>query len=826
MRSHDQEKNDALSIQPGQKPGCIRVSVRSLVEFLLRNGDIDNRRRAGHDAELMLEGANAHRMIQRLQGGRYRAEVPLMDIISREGYDIILEGRADGIITEEHPDSPDAEGICDNACGKRLLEDFVTIDEIKSSHRDLEFIKSPDPIHLAQAKCYACMYLKEAGLASINVRMTYANLDSHDVKYFHEHYTAGEITAWYNALMESYYRWSDYSYYWQGVRSRSIEGLRFPFIYRDGQRELVAQVYKSLSARENLFIQASTGVGKTIATIYPALKAMGEGKCEKLFYLTAKTITRTVAADCFTLLREQPFSFKTLMLTAKEKICPLTEPECNPDSCAFAKGHFDRINDAIYDLLTSSDSFSREDIEAASLKHRVCPFELSLDLSLFADCVICDYNYVFDPNVYLKRFFTDNISGNYYFLIDEAHNLTDRAMDMYSALLYKEQFLEINRIVKSKDSYLSRLLNKTNKFFLEYKRECEDYMVLDSIDDIILSLNRVYSRLDDFLEKFDKFDERDIVLEFFFDVRHFLNMFENMGKDDYVIYSQLLPDGRFMIKLLCANPASSIRRCCERGKSAVFFSATLLPIGYYKNMLGAAKDAPAIYAKSVFDPKKRGIFIANDVTTRYKRRGIKEYEKIAAYISAAAAAKSGNYMIFFPSHSMMHEVYEIYAEKFHDASNTDCLLQSSSMSEEEREKFIARFSHNDSDRTLLGFCVLGGIFSEGIDLKADALIGAIIVGTGLPQICIERNLLKNRYTLSRLDGFGYAYRYPGMNKVLQAGGRVIRTVADTGIVVLLDERFLEQEYLSMLPREWADFKVVNITNAGAAIKSFWDEHPS
>lgn len=809
-------ENKELAVQPGNKPGCITISVRSLVEFLLRNGDIDNRHKAGRDTQLMQEGANAHRMIQRRQGGEYRAEVPLFDVIEREGYDIVVEGRADGIITG----------------------DEITIDEIKSSHRDLDFIKEADPIHLAQAKCYAYMYLKNERLEAINVRMTYVNLDSRDVKYFYERYTAEEITTWYHELLSSYYRWADFSYYWKGVRNRSIEQLKFPFIYRDGQRELVAQVYKSLSNSENLFIQAPTGVGKTIATVYPALKSMGEGRCEKLFYLTAKTITRTVASDCFDLLRQQPFSFKSLTLTAKEKICPLSECECNPDACAFAKGHYDRINDAIYDVLTSSDNFAREDIEAASLKHRVCPFELSLDLSLFADCVICDYNYVFDPNVYLRRFFADGITGDYYFLVDEAHNLVDRAMEMYSAVLYKEQFLEINRIVKTKDASLSRLLKKINKFFLEYKRECEDYMVLDSIDDIILSLNRLYTRLDDFLERFDHFEERDIVLEFFFDVRHFLNMFENMGEDDYVMYSQLLEDGRFMIKLLCANPGESVKMCTDRGRATVFFSATLLPINYYKNMLGSLPTTPAIYAKSIFDPSKRGLFVASDVTTQYTRRGPKEYEKIAFYIKKIVTGQKGNYMIFFPSHSMMNQVYDTYMDMFFDDDNEEYLIQNANMSEEDREDFISRFEKNadnskdgetvlkgDSDRSkgksLLGFCVLGGIFSEGIDLKEDALIGAVIVGTGLPMVCTERNLLKENYVASGLEGFGYAYRYPGMNKVLQAAGRVIRTVSDVGVVALLDERFLNYEYRSMFPREWAGFEVVNLENVDVKIDNFW-----
>lgn len=825
--------NNEDKTQPGgENPGCIKISVRSLVEFLLRNGDINNRKKGGRfDTELMLEGANAHRAFQRRQKSGYRSEVPLYDVIERDGYDIIIEGRADGIY-EEVVNRNIAIG--EEFYPKRR----VTIDEIKTSHRHLDFIKKPDIIHLAQAKCYAYMHARDCGLSEISVRITYINLDTNDCKFFYEDYTWEEISTWYNELLDKYYRWTDFAYYWKKVRNRSIEQLKFPFIYRTGQRELVAQVYKSITGGEKLYIQAPTGVGKTISTIYPALKAMGEGRCEKIFYLTAKTITRTVAAECFQILRQQPFSFKSVILTAKDKICPLSEPDCNPDTCAYAKGHFDRINDAIYDILTNSDNFSREDIEAVSIKHRVCPFELSLDLSLFSDAIICDYNYVFDPNVYLKRYFADVVTDNYYFLVDEAHNLVDRAMSMYSAELYKEQFLEVRRIVKDKNKYLGNTLNNINKMFLEVKRDCEDTIVLDSIDNIIIALGRLYSQLDDFLENFEKFDEREVVLNFFFDVRHFYNMFENMGPDDYVIYAQIVEDGRFMIKLLCADPSESIKRCTQRAVSSIFFSATLLPITYYRQMLGALDYDNAVYAKSVFDPNKRGLFVANDVTSKYTRRNRDEYARIARYIKEVVSAKKGNYLIFCPSHYMLEQIYDIYMDLYF-SEEEEYLVQSSSMGEMDREDFIRRFESgaesepesflglDDSDsaggknKTLLGFCVLGGIFSEGIDLKKDALIGTIIVGTGLPMVCPERNILKDRYMLSGYDGFAYAYRYPGMNKVLQAAGRVIRTAEDRGVVVLLDERFLSREYLSMFPREWSNYRRVSVDTIGDAVEAFW-----
>lgn len=791
---------DEEVIQPGNVPGCITISVRSLVEFVLRNGDIDNRHKGWKDVDAMQEGAAAHRAIQRRMGGEYLSEVTLTDVRERDAYDIIVEGRADGII----------------------LTDPVTIDEIKSTAKRVDLIKEPDILHLAQAKCYAYMYAVQNDLTNISVRITYVERGTLECRYFYEDHTIKSITKWYEDLMEKYYPWADFAYYWKGVRNAGISQLKFPFEYRPGQRELVAQVYRSILNKEKLFLEAPTGVGKTISTVYPALKAMGEGRCEKIFYLTAKTITRTVAAECLDLLRQQPLSFKSIILTAKEKICPLNEPDCNPDTCAFAKGHFDRINDAIYDLLTHSDNFTREAIEACSIKHRVCPFELSLDLSLFSDAVICDYNYAFDPNVYLKRYFGAGVGGKYFFLVDEAHNLSERAMSMYSAVLYKEQFLEVRRIVKSKDETLAKYLNNANKVMLSYKRECSDVERYETIAEFFVPLNRIYSRLNDFLERFEKFDERDAVLNFFFDLRHFMNMYENMGRDDYVIYTQLLDDGRFMLKLMCADPSRSLRRCTDKADFTVFFSATLLPITYYRKMLGADETDPAVYAKSVFDPQRRGLFVARDVTSRYTRRSKSEYERMAEYIHKAVSAKQGNYLIFCPSHAMLQRVSEIYLSGFYDSETEELIIQNPSMGEEDREDFLNRFE-SGRDRTLLGFCVLGGIFSEGIDLKRESLIGAIIIGTGLPLVCNERGMLKERYDSNGLEGFAYAYRYPGMNKVLQAAGRVIRTVEDTGIVVLLDERFLDREYLSMFPREWMDYIPVNIDTVHGEIVSFWEK---
>lgn len=793
----------------------IRISVRRLVEFILRSGDIDNRRAAAPD-NAMQEGGRIHRMIQKRMGPEYQAEVGLRYRFEKEKYTLLIEGRADGIITEESG---------------------VTVDEIKGTFRELKKLREAMPLHLAQAKCYAAIYAAEKELAQIRVRMTYCHMETEELKYFRYEFTREEICGWFDKLISDYLRWADFTCEWQELRKESIQKMSFPYDYRKGQKELATYVYRTVYHKRKLFIEAPTGVGKTLSTIFPAVKAMGEGLCERIFYLTAKTITRTVAEDTFSLLRTKGLRLKSVILTAKEKICFMEEAECNPAYCPYAKGHYDRINDAIYDLLMQEDGFSREKIEEYAKKHQVCPFEMCLDMSLFADGIICDYNYLFDPHVYLRRFFAEGIQGEYVFLVDEAHNLVERGREMYSAALRKEQFLELKRTVKAYDEKIAYHLDKCNRELLTLKRDCEQFLVIDSADAFVRALMRLSSAMDEYLEEHEESPVRKELLNFYFEVSHFLEMYELLD-ENYVIYTELEPDRSFLLKLLCVNPCRNLRECMRRGRSTILFSATLLPIQYYKNLLGAEEGDYEVYAQSVFRPEKLGLFIGSDVTSRYTRRSSEEFYKIASYIDRIVSRRQGNYLIFFPSHRFLRQVYEIYQTCFNKDEETECILQEEYMNEQSREDFLSRFRGNEDcslqemihmeiemeeERSLLGFCVMGGIFSEGIDLKKDSLIGAVIVGTGLPQVCHEREILKKYFDERGLDGFDYAYRYPGMNKVMQAAGRVIRTEEDFGVVALLDDRFLTLPYQRMFPREWSGQVKVNVDRIGREVERFWNE---
>ena len=854
----------------------VRISVRSLVEFILRSGDIDNRKAASPE-NAMQEGGRIHRMIQRRMGPSYQAEVSLSHAYDAGAYAIIVEGRADGIITEsvrealpqtaieEKPDgSPETRLAVTPGQEQSVQKLTVTIDEIKGTYHDLKKMKGPVPVHLAQAKCYAYIYATQKKLSDIRVRMTYCHIETEEIRYFHEEYLYEELQAWFEELMGQYRKWADYQFAWQKRRQESLKKMEFPFPYREGQKELAAYVYQTIYHKRKLFIEAPTGAGKTISTVFPALKAMGEGMCERLFYLTAKTITRTVADDAIALLRKQGLQLKSVILTAKDKICfmrrfsgslPATEqenraadrerrdsarvdgPECNPVNCPYAKGHYDRVNEAMYDLLTHADNFSREQIEAYAEKYQVCPFEMCLDMSLFADAVICDYNYLFDPHVYLRRFFAEGVRGEYIFLVDEAHNLVERGREMYSALLCKETFLELKKTVRSYDERIAKNLDKCNREMLALKRECEGCRVVEETDALVRALVRLGAAIEDYLEDHEDSPVRADILSFYFEVSHFLEMYE-LADENYVTYSELREDGSFIVKLFCVNPAGNLRNCMRRGRSTILFSATLLPIQYYKTLLGAEEGDYEVYAKSVFRSDKLGLYIGSDVTSRYTRRGDAEYYRIAAYIHNIIEKRQGNYMVFFPSHAFLQRVFEIYRDYFNAEGTVECILQESHMSEESREAFLNRFRGNgdcdlqsliqmdiemEEERSLLGFCVMGGIFSEGIDLKNDSLIGAIIVGTGLPQVCNERELLKKYFDGWGENGFDYAYRYPGMNKVLQAAGRVIRTVDDFGVVALLDERFLSPAYQRLFPREWQERAVVTVDQIGRKVERFWDE---
>lgn len=810
------------------KDNVIKLSVRGLVEFICRSGDIDNRTGGFSDVRLMQEGTRMHKKIQKSMGASYRAEVPLKielpETVDDIDYIIRLEGRADGIISDFH----------EEADGSKTPVGKVIIDEIKTMQSDVEKLEQPVPVHEAQAKVYGYIYMVQNHLSGIGVQMTYANPETEKIKRFTKEYSKEELTEWFETLINSFKRWSDFVFCEREKRTASIKKLSFPFEYRKGQKKMVTGVYHCIGEARNLFIQASTGVGKTISTIYPAVCAMGQSKADKIFYLTSKTITRTVAEETFSILRRQGLSMRTVTLTAKDKICILEERNCNPVKCERAAGHFDRINDAVYDMITHEMVIDREKVMEYAKKHCVCPFEMSLDISYWCDGIICDYNYVFDPNVALKRYFGEGNRGEYIFLVDEAHNLVDRARQMYSAILVKEDFLTIKKYVKDTDRALYNSLEKCNAGLLEYKRKCDTIDVIDYLGTFPAALERCYVRLQHFLEHHKNHPQQEEILQFFFTLRHFLNMYDCMD-EKYLIYTKHDENNHFYMKLFCVDPSTNLSERLAQGRSAVFFSATLLPVNYFKEMLTADTQDYAVYAQSSFDSKKRRIVIGKDVSSRYTRRNAGEYRKVCRYIAETVQVHPGRYLVFFPSYGYLQQVKENYEQMYKPdeiimgaeggtpklTAEQNLIVQLPSMKEQEKENFLSLFENVQGSGSLLGFCVMGGIFSEGIDLKRESLIGTIIVGTGIPMISKERNLLRDYFDGCGKDGYAYAYVYPGMNKVLQSAGRVIRTEEDCGVIILLDDRFLTPGYEKLYPREWNEVYPATKHNFKNILADFW-----
>lgn len=656
-------------------------------------------------------------------------------------------------------------------------------------------------------------------LDNIDIQITYYNIDTKSTRILRQSYTLKELEEFFFWLIDEYKSWAQLESDWVNKRNESIKKLKFPFEkYRPGQRELAVRVYKSITDSKKCFAQAPTGTGKTISTLFPAIKAMGEDKTSKIFYLTAKTITREVAQNTISLMRKKDLKLKAVTITAKEKICKMDEVNCNPEYCPYANGYFDRINNSLKDILAKYNDYSKDNIEKISEEYMLCPFELSLDLTNLSDVIICDYNYVFDPRVYLKRFF-DTKTTDYTFLIDEAHNLVDRAREMYSATLNEEKFVKVKKLISKKDKRITRVIKEIQSYFED---KLEDLTTLDEND---LVESEAPLELCEILSSFIKFvdeylartnEENEELMDLYFDVYSFLSISDFYDKNYTTIYTKTF--NGMTIKIYCVNPQKVIEEKMKKAKSNIIFSATLIPMDYFMKMYSYDEEDFIINLKSPFDVKNRLLMIGDNVATTYNKRFETSCD-IASYIANCVQAKKGNYMVFFPSYKYMELVFEKMKENYPDINTS---IQESNMSEEEKEEFLSMFDE-DNKETHVGFCVLGGHFSEGIDLTNDKLIGVIIVGVGMPQIGIERDIIKDHMKDSN-KGFDYAYVYPGMIKVLQAAGRCIRTDDDKGVILLLDKRYSQRIYQSLFPYEWyPNFRVRKSDDVKTLCEKFWSK---
>lgn len=784
------------------KNDLIRVSVRDFVDFALKQGDLVSSKKTAFDAEAMQKGIKLHQKLQEEMEGDYQAEVTLKKECIFDEFTICIEGRADGIL------------VCENG--------EVVIDEIKSTYFD--FFKFEEPIleHLNQAKCYAYLFCDANKTDTIRVMIRYIHIESELRREFEYVYTKAELDKWFAECFQIYLKWCYDAYEHHDVFVKKAQKFEFPFEYREGQRKLVFSAYKTMQEKKTLFVQAPTGIGKTMAMLFPAIRALEGGLGNKIFYVSAKTIAANVALEASRLINERGLSLRTVMLTAKEKLCFQEEMDCDPLECPYSNNYYGKIKEALFDMVSTNDIIDRETIISYAKSYEICPFEMQLDATYSADLVIGDYNYVFAPHVRLQRFFGDAKKGDYIFLIDEAHNMVERARQLYSASLKKEDFLAIKAIFKSVNQPIANELEHCNKACLALKKECEGIQIYEDITKIYTlerSVRKLLHLMSEFFEETEDFESKE-ALELYFAVRDFIFTADTLH-EGYMIYSQIEETGEFVVRLFCVDPSRNVRECLDQGNSAIFFSATLLPMKYYHSLLSNQEEDYVVEVGSPFPKENRKLVIANDVTTKYTRRTQTEFEKIADYILHIVEARKGNYMVFFPSYLFLEKIHEIMLDKLIFTKDVKIVLQERNMKESNREQFLEQFSEEETNETLIGLCVMGGIFSEGIDLTNDRLIGVIIVGTGLPQVCAERDIIRQYYDEMEQDGFSYAYLFPAINKVLQTAGRLIRTSEDRGVIALLDERFRQRAYQEEFPKEWDEIKTGNLNSLKEIIYKFW-----
>lgn len=776
-----------------EKP-YLRLSVHELVDFLLRKGDIDNR---VYNQDTMNLGSLMHSSYQKKQGKEYLSEYPLSATIALEEGTIALSGRADGII---------------------VGGEYPIIDEIKSTVLPLEvFFEQQKEWHLGQALCYAYMYLTETDGDQIGVRLSYlSQIDSSLGMRKDFVFTREEVEGRINELARSYFAFEEKRMKHVRARDLSIRKLPFPYgEFREGQRQLSQCVYGLCKRGGVFFAEAPTGIGKTISTLYPAVLSFNHKTLDKIFYLTAKNTGGISAYDTLTDLYRAGLKARDSFLVAKDKICLCPGHACNPDDCPYAKDYYTNLKAALSEAEDKLERYDMLGVKQIALQYSICPFEFQLDLSLQADIVICDYNYFFDPRVKLQRYFDETVDASKdLILVDEAHNLIDRGRDMYSVCINKDNVLEAKKSLKGKEfRSLQRALKKLadaleeglgeedcqeieNGAFASYadsvrKKQLEyakEYGV--SLPEECVSLSRDLGKYKLLSEQYDSPS-----------IKHYLERGRNGAE----------------LHFRCLDPSLYLRESMQKVRGCALFSATLSPISYYMSAINGTTDSPYLLLPSPFPKKNLHVLIAPKISLRYKDRDA-SLKPVTSYLKEFVQAKTGNYFIYFPSYAYLEAILP-----YLDFGDAEIQTQTKSMSHDERTIFLEAFQPNP-DHTTVGLLTLGGVFGEGVDLVDDRLIGVAIVGVGLPQIGLDNDSIREYYDKKENKGFDYAYRFPGMNKVTQAVGRLIRTPTDRGSALLIDDRYTKSEYRDVFGRLWPDAEIVlSPKEVRSSLLSFYKE---
>ena len=773
------------------------VSVGSLVERFCVSGDLElDFWQSTHP----VEGIRAHQRIQRSRPQEYESEVPVAHEVLRDGTSIHVQGRIDGV---------------------HRLPDHVIIEEIKTTRRDDSSFQSlENPRHWAQVKLYTYIYAVLHSPPLVETQLTYFHLPSGKTFEARRSFEMSQLEEFFNSLIDQFLNQERAIQDWSRLRNETIASLDFPFpSYRPGQRQMAVEVYRAIRDQEHLLVQAPTGIGKTLAAIFPALKAMGEASTKKILYLAARTTGKSVAQKALEQLRVEGLRLRSIVLTAKDKICFNPEKGCNAEECAYARGYYDRVGKAIEELL-KLELLKRESIEDAAQKHTVCPFELSLNLTTATDCIICDYNYAFDPRAILRQLLYEQ-EFRPTLIVDEAHNLVDRARDMFSAELSKLEVLSVRRAVKKRLPAIARQLGKINSWMLQQRKllpdENDSAASSEAPESLYPALRRFQQTVEPWISQKEnaRFPFRDQLLDFSFKVHRFLRVADGYDSCYSTIHER--NGTEFRTKLFCMDPSNQLATALARTSSTIFFSGTLTPADYFKRLFGCNDSARSAILPSPFPQSNLCVLIGDKVATTFRKRTETKHE-VAEALSALVGPRKGNYLLFFPSYKYLNMVLDV----FHSTSpEVVTLVQTPEMRESEREVFLEQFQAQRED-TVVGFAVMGGAFGEAIDLTGERLAGAAVVGVGLPAICAERELIRSYFDEREGKGFDYAYSYPGIIRVLQAAGRVIRSETDRGVVFLIDERFARPPYRYLLPSEWLPAPVRNSLQVEDLLTAFWN----
>ncbi|MBE6611175.1 MAG: DEAD/DEAH box helicase [Ruminococcaceae bacterium] len=800
-------------------PDVVHISVRELVAFVMRRGNADSH----FNFARMREGTRLHRIVQEKAGQGYQPEVALETNIEYDGLIFHLTGRADGIID---------------------LGNTAIIDEIKSTSRPLSSV-DPDfyPEYMAQADCYSYMYALSRGFVAVTTRLTFIQTGSLDTESYDSRRSLEELRSRVESLLARYHRFAKLRSESRAALIDSAKKLKFPYHdYRMGQSDIILEAYRTIKKGRRLLVEAPTGIGKTLSVCYAAIKALGDGAGRRIFYLTPKSTVGEAPAAAFKKMREHGLSVRIITLTAKEKCCLCRDAvkDCSSILCAASDGHYDRISDALYELICHDTITPALTAEVAK-KHRVCPYELSLDAAEFCDVIICDCNYLFDPRVYLRRFFDDGCdAADNIALIDEAHDLIDRAREMYSGGVALSDVSILGDIIPESDFILHSPLKHYIAAFGRIRRLCREnarltdagefgsHLSHEPYDELVGAAEDFASAAMDWLktngsaldgltlpipEKRERLIA-DEVRDAAWNARTFVKAVERADKR-YLHYAETAGDA-VKVKLLCMDPSAQLTERMARVRAAVLFSATLTPMDYFSDLL-CAKKAATLTLPSPFDRDQLFTAVMDKVSLRYADRE-NTIGEVVDVIDAAVSAKRGNYLVFLPSYAMLRKVARAYKSV---AEGVKIFTQKPDMTMTDREAFLARFRE---DGAVVGFAVIGGVFSESIDLAGERLIGTIIVGTGLARLNTETNIIADYFAETREMGFEYAYQYPAMNKILQAVGRVIRSETDRGICVLVDDRFAGREWARLFPDHMKGIRLIgNAMSLNKALREFWDD---